>query len=1342
MSVTGSEVELRQLSADALAHQNAGRFAEAAQSYAALLSRAPDAWVACYNLGLVYQHLQRLPEAAEMYARAVRINPNLAEGYNNLGNVLKALNNDSAAMESFEKALALNPQLSEAAYNLAFVLQSRDRLDDSIAALRAALAHGPLRDHAWDALYRALLGLGRQEEAITAFVEWESVTPLSPERVVAGLALCRPMGDRVREERYLSLAMAWPFEIFTPEQFAPVLGMLQYFDVSADTILRCYRRYDAAVTARQPPQVALLARRAADSRIRVGYLSGDFRQHVMGRLMLDVVARHDRTRFSILLISTCAKGQHDATTAEFQRCADGFADVSGLDDCAAAKSIGEADIDILVDLSGHTNSARPGIYAHRPARNIVTHLGYHGCLGMSAVDYKLTDRVADLDHAAGWQIEKPYFLDTGVFPFSRIEPAPVDTKIGTSLGLEGKFVFGAFLNLLKLSPRCLGVWARVLDALPEAVLLFSPLSATEKPAIARAVSSAGIDAARIAIVVVENTPAPLRARYRLVDAVMDSFPYAGGDTTLAALDMGVPVVTLAGQRHSERIGASILAHLGLDALIADSDDTFVAIAVRLARDADFMANIRQEVAVATEAAVDNADTYTRALESAFIHLATQKSPSKSMSLTARQFFTTLHDAMRRQVGAGNDKSRLEIAAIFAELRKEQPDYPPLLRAQGQLAQDMKNLPLATECIEALLQQFPDDIDARLNLAGILIAQGAANDALMVLDDASGATVVNPRVLGLQVRAHGQLRQWNTARRFSDAAMRIAPTDVEAIFWHGTVLSHTGEIESALLHFNRALILAPENAAAAYNAGVLLGELGNHTDAEKVFRRILGNAAGQQAHLRLLQNLKAQGRRSEWMRVADQYVAAYPASDHSRLLQSRNARFRGDLAREAELLLPLAEAATMRDVDAETVELIGELLSILPYHDISFRLIQRLHVRFVDALHATFPAFADDVPHMPNTSDDRLTLGYLVDFSLPFMSNLIIGLMRHHDRAQFEIVLYPVSPSDGIPQEVRNLPAVKVASLAAFDEFRAAEVIRADNVDVLIDASGFGTYAKPGVLSYRLAAFQIALPGLDRPGAMGCLDGRLSDRILDLVMESETEVVPPVPWRVDGCALPVLPAAMTAPSYSRIALGIQDGAPVFGVMAPVGNLSLRCAGLWNQLSIQIPDAVFFVCPTDENDIAAIKKILTNAGIDAARLYSMPMPATRVTDLTLTGLMDIILDTVPGSDYTSVRASILEGIPVVTMPGRMPAERVGTTLMTHLRLTSGIAQSGRDYVDIAARWASNPAERMRHSAHARTVWREASQTGAPFSMEAYTSRIEAAVIGTTTLRAIGERAVKGK
>ncbi|MBL0122202.1 MAG: tetratricopeptide repeat protein [Betaproteobacteria bacterium] len=459
--------ELKAIGATALAHQVAGRFAEAAQVYATLLSRAPHSWAACYNLALVYQHLQRLPEAAEMYARAVRLNPQLAEGYNNLGNVLKALKNDDAAIEAFRQALSLNPKLSEAGYNLAIMLQVRGQFDASIDVLRQAVADNPSHGNAWDSLYRTLLGLGRQEDAIQAFLEWERAVQPSPELVVAGLALSRPMGDRERESRYLALALAWPFAEFTPGQFAPILGLIQYFDVSREEIFACYRRYDSAVSALNPSPVALLTRRAADARLRIGYVSGDFRQHVMGRLMLNVIASHDRSRFSILLISTCARTQHDAITAAFQQHADGFADISELDDFAAAKSIAEADIDVLVDLSGHTNSARPGIYAHRPARSIVTHLGYHGCLGLSAVDYKLTDHVADLEDAAAYQIEPPYALETCVFPLLRGLPVEIDPELATDLNLAGKFVFGAFLNILKLSSRCLGLWRRVLDAVPE-----------------------------------------------------------------------------------------------------------------------------------------------------------------------------------------------------------------------------------------------------------------------------------------------------------------------------------------------------------------------------------------------------------------------------------------------------------------------------------------------------------------------------------------------------------------------------------------------------------------------------------------------------------------------------------------------------------------------------------------------------------------------------------------------------------------------------------------------------------------------------------------------------------
>ena len=1317
--------ELRALAETALAHQNAGRFAEAAQHYAALLSRAPEVWPACYNLALVYQHLKRLPEAAEMYARAVQLNPQLSEGYNNLGNVLKALKNDGAAIEAYQHALTLNPQLSEAGYNLATMLQARGRLDESIDPLRQAVANNPAHGNAWDALYRALLGLGRQEEAIQAFLEWEGAAALSPELVIAGLALCRPMADRAREATYLALALAWPFSVFTPEQFAPVLGMVQYFDVTREQLLACYRRYDAVVSTvvASGPTISLLSRRAADSRLRIGYVSGDFRQHVVGRMMLDVIARHDRNRFSILLISTCARGQHDAVTAAFRQLADGFADVSELDDLTAAKSIAEADIDVLIDLAGHTNTARPGIYAYRPARSIVTHLGYHGCLGLGAVDYKLTDRVADLADANAYQIEQPYVLETGVFPFVPVARPAVDPALGTGLDLSGKFVFGAFLNLLKLSSHCLTVWRRVLDELPEAILLFSPFEPNEQAAIERITLGAGIDPQRIVILKAGRGDAALRARYHLVHAVMDTFPYAGGDTTLAALDMGVPVVTLAGHRHSERIGASILTHLGVTELVADSDEDFVSIAVRLAHDAEFMAGMREKIAAASAAAVAGANSYTRSLENAFADIASRKAVPSSMNLTAPQFFQAMHDAVRRQAKAGDDVERRAIAAIFAELRNEQPDYPPLLRAQGELAHDLKDRQLASDCLAAFLRQFPEDIDARLMLASFLVDQGAAADALKILDDVSAVTGINVRALQLQVRAHSQLRQWAPARRYSALAVEIAPADTQALFWHGTVLSHTGEIEAALTFLNRTLILAPDHAEAAYNAGVLLAEIGNHVDAEKVFRRALGTAAAPSAHLRLLRSLKAQGRRGDWLIEAKRFAGTYSGTEYSRLLESRMARQRGDLAREAEILLPLAEQAASLDSDIVAVDLIGDLLEILPSHDVSARLLQQLRARLIAAQHAAYPVDpAIDLSESAR-ANEQVKYGYLVDFSLPLVTDLIVGLAAHGDRARHEMTVYAMSPSSTVPRQQLEAMGAHVVSLEAFDEHRAAERIRADRLDVLIDAAAFGLYAKPGLLSYRPASMQIALPGLSNPIGIGNVDYRLSDRTLDFAMD--TDAIKPTPWFVEGCVFPVVPRTTESVKVTRTSLSIGSDTPVFGVLASVENISLRGAGLWKSLAERVPDAVFLLNPPDVNDVAPIRKILFAAGIGATRIVAPLASMPSGIDLALSGLVDVVLDTVPGNDYFSVRASIVEGIPIVTMPGRMPGERVGLTILSHLGATSSVAASGRDYIDIAAQLATDPEKRALESSKMKALWQEASSTGGPFSMDAFTRRIESAV-----------------
>ena len=186
--------ELRALAQQSFQHQTAGRFAEAAQGYTAVLSRVPDLWSACYNLGLVYQHLARMPEAAEMYARAIQLNPELAQAYNNLGNVLKALKNDDGAFNAYRRAIELNSTLFEATYNLATILQARNEHLAANEMFCKTIARNPMHLLARDALFRSLLGLKRYEEAIEMFLAWDRAMPPCPELVTAGIAVCRLAG--------------------------------------------------------------------------------------------------------------------------------------------------------------------------------------------------------------------------------------------------------------------------------------------------------------------------------------------------------------------------------------------------------------------------------------------------------------------------------------------------------------------------------------------------------------------------------------------------------------------------------------------------------------------------------------------------------------------------------------------------------------------------------------------------------------------------------------------------------------------------------------------------------------------------------------------------------------------------------------------------------------------------------------------------------------------------------------------------------------------------------------------------------------------------------------------
>lgn len=1304
----GLTPELQALAQQGLAHQKAGRFAEAAQSYAALLARAPDVWAACYNLGFVYQHLGRQADAASMYARAVHINPSFAEGYNNLGNALRILGNTGAAIEAYRKALEINPALTQASYNLANMLQTQSKYSEAVPLLRTLLSQEPANAAAWDALCRGLLGLGRQEEAIQAFREWESQVSPTPEMVATGLALCRPMADETREARYVGLAVDWPFEQHAPAQLSTVLGLLQYFELSRQDLFRCYRRYADSVNVARPTPVSLLPRRAAGERLRIGYVSGDFRRHVMGRLMLDVIARHDRSRFSILLISTCATTQHDDLTAAFQRVADGFADISRLDDLAAARVIGEADIDVLVDLAGHTVTARPGIYAHHPANFIVTHLGYHGCLGMDAIAAKFTDSIADLPDAGAYQVEKPYYLSSCVFPFVRTGEVPALPEL-RGIDLAGKFVFAAFTNLLKLSPRCMRAWKRVLDAAPQALLLFSPFNANESVAIERLTAAAGISRDRIAILSMSANDAQLPARYRLVHAVMDTFPYAGGDTTLAALDAGVPVVTLAGQRHAERIGASMLGHLQVRELVAETEDEYVNLAIRLVDDREFHQSISTRLKSAYERLATDA-SHTRALEKAFDEIAATRRAAETMAMTAPAFYKTLNDALKRQREATDEEEKRGLAQTLARLREEQPDYAPLLRAQGELAHDMRELQLASNCFAALLKVEPDNLEARLRLAEFLLEQGGDAEALMVLEDAPAGAVDNARIARLKARAHVRMRQWAEARKHAEAAVAAAPGDAQALFLAAQAISHFGEIEQALLLLNRVLILAPAHIEAAYSAGVTLAELGNFRDAEKVLRRALSHLSEDQPAMRLatrwrlLQVLAASDRMQEWRNEAVRFSAQYPDNPHGKIAAARLARLSGDLDGELRILLPLAEELVHATDDVEAAEAIGELMVSLSARDASGRLLLRLRERF---LQASTKLYVQDAAEGKTTGHAAANVGVVLDFSSPFAADLAVALSTARRGKEGRWVFFSVN---GIVPPAEDMP--EIISLAALDEAVMAEKIRAQQIDVLLELAGHGAWSKPGYLSFRPAPTQISLPPLYNTPTLGQADISLHDRLTAGQGASS--------HALSGCAYPLLPRMSTDVPLPRAALGIAPGAPVFGLLASAEGISLRCATLWKTLAERVPQAQFLICPARDGEAVQAHACLVAAGIEPHRLI-VPFPQGRPRDLSFADSVDVVLDTVPASDYASVRAASLDGLPVVTLAGQMTDERTGACLLRHMGESRFIAESGGDYVAFAARLALEPALRAEAGASLKAAWADAQHADSALSMQAYTNRI---------------------
>jgi predicted O-linked N-acetylglucosamine transferase (SPINDLY family) len=591
-----------------------GQLDDAIAAYRQALAIKPDFAEAHYNLGNALREKGQLDAAIAAYQQASALRPDFAEAFNNLGNALNENGQFVAAIAACRQAIALRPNYAEALNNLGNALKENGQFDGAIAACRRAIAVRPNYPQAHYNLGNALRAKGQVDEAIAAYRQAIALKPNYAE-------VHNNLGTALAVEGQLDSAIAaYRQAIALRPGFSDAHSNLIFsmhfcpdYDANAiaQELCRWNRQHAEPLSQFIQPHCN---DRSPDRPLRIGYLSPDLREHVVGRSLLPLLLQHDRGQFQIFCYSNVRCP--DAVTSQLQQHADDWRNIVGLSDDQAAGQIREDRIDILVDLTLHTADSRLLVFARKPAPVQVTYLGYCASTGLSAMDYRLSDPHMDPPDAdVSCYSEKTVRLPRTYWCYQ--PGGPTDEPSPPPVVKEGFVTFGCLNNFAKVSPAALDLWARILLAAPDSRMILHAHPGTHREDVMRKMQRAGVAPHRLGFVG-KQPWAEYVQTYSQIDIALDPFPYGGGITTCDALWMGVPVVTLSGQTAVGRGGRSILSNLGLPELIAFNADQYVQIAIDLARNREQLVSLRQSMRdrMITSPLMD-AQGFVRELEAAY-----------------------------------------------------------------------------------------------------------------------------------------------------------------------------------------------------------------------------------------------------------------------------------------------------------------------------------------------------------------------------------------------------------------------------------------------------------------------------------------------------------------------------------------------------------------------------------------------------------------------------------------------------------------------------------------------------------------------------------------------------
>jgi protein O-GlcNAc transferase len=561
-----------------------GRYQESSQHLERLLAiRADDPVlrpVLLTNLGEAYRRQGELARAAAAFAHILAVDPDFPEAHQNLGITLMNSGRPDQALPRLERAVALRPDNASFHVSLAWVLFQLHRIEESLAHCRRALELDPTQAMAHHHLANALVELGDRAGAILSYRLAFKLDP-SDHNAHSNLILVALTNPAYDARALLAEARRWA------------------------------RLHAEPLREFQQPHKN---DRNPDRPLRIGYLSPDFRAHPVHQFLTPLLAHHDQTAFEIYLYASV---DHPDLATDLYRAwaGDRFRDIRYLDDVAAAELVRKDRIDILVDLALHSAGGRLRLFACKPAPVQITWLGYAGTTGLDTIDYRITDPYVD-----------PPGTDLSLYSEACLhlpetswcyDPLELDLPVSPLPALAtGVVTFGCQNSYRKVHPGVLSLWARVLCELPTS-RLFLYAEGPGRDITLRQLAAAGISSERVELGGRVSRRAYLE-RYQRIDIALDTFPFTGATTSLDALWMGVPVVTLTGGTSLHRAGTCLAMNLGLPELIASSEDDFVAKAVALASNLPRLATLRAELRTRLEASpLGDAPRFARNLEAAF-----------------------------------------------------------------------------------------------------------------------------------------------------------------------------------------------------------------------------------------------------------------------------------------------------------------------------------------------------------------------------------------------------------------------------------------------------------------------------------------------------------------------------------------------------------------------------------------------------------------------------------------------------------------------------------------------------------------------------------------------------